>query len=70
MAFKNRDLEFSVVELKVKRNDKREIFTVNNDLVAQNMEYLRARFLNLRTTYIRGQIVPCCQGLHCASENV
>lgn len=35
-------------------------YSVNNDLVAQNMEYVRARFLNLRATNIWGQIVPCC----------
>lgn len=62
MAFKNRDLAFSMVELEVKRSDKEEIFYCEHDLVTENMGYLRARFFNLSTIDIWGQIISCCQG--------
>lgn len=44
--------------------------TVNNDLVTGNMGYLRVSFLNLSSVDIWGQIIPCCQGLPCALQNV
>lgn len=67
MAFKNRDWEFSLVEMEVKRNDKEEIFYCEQWPCGRKHGIPQSKVFQPQHYWHLGQIISCVRGypVHC-----